>query len=578
MSWCIAIAVSESRQNNVTALVKALRQQGFDDIVYIFNDLGSRLPPLPNVIYNQGKNKLNKFYNWRRALRELTKIKADRYLLLSDTCSLNDEFKIVVDQVDTTADVWLPFCSNSAYTTAFHWNDRPEQVWFNSLGYYQSGWHAMVFPSASSLQKVDSALPSNTFTGLDPEEHLLRSKAVNLRYHFPSAAYDVARTNCDVLSKFTNTNKIAVGAKQKESITTDRLKIGFVIECLLTGGTETWLINMLKGLSRFSDIHISGVVVAGGYGATTPRTAEIVAKSCPVYSEQPTKYTIKMPSAQAITKLAKESDLLVVWALTDHDDIRTLASIDKKIVGVNHGCFDWWMKRINDFVDAWATVSQVSKKALPRPGTVINNGLTFVKSPLTKADAKKALGLPTNTFVVGYMGRISAEKNIKKLAECFNRLPSDKYSWLVVGPPNPSEYDFVRNARSNFFIFGPTTDVPKYMAACDAAIIASDSEGFCYGAVEPILAGVPLIATPVGIVVELMAAVPDVIQPIVTSKNTDLVLELQKAISLAKENHGKMMAKMPAATDYAKKHFSVENMVAQWRTFLWRVAKSNTQI
>jgi glycosyltransferase involved in cell wall biosynthesis len=578
MRWCIAIAVSESRQNNATALVKALRQQGFDDVIYIFNDLGSRLPPLQNVIYNQSKNKLNKFYNWRRALRELTKIKADRYLLLSDTCSLKDEFKSVVDQVELTADVWLPFCSSDAYTTAFHWNDRPEQTWFNSLGYYQSGWHAMAFSSASSLQKVDSVLPANTFTGLDPEEHLLRSKAVSLRYRYPSVAYDLSRSDGNALNNFTNTNKMAIGAKQKESITSDKLKIGFVVQCLLTGGTETWLINMLKGLSRFSDIHISGVVVAGGYGSTVPHTAEIVAKSCTVYAEQPTKHTIKMPSTQAIAKLAKESDLLVVWALTDHDDIKLLSSLNKKIVGVNHGCFDWWMVRINDFVDAWATVSQVSKKALPRPGTVINNGLTFTKSPLTKDAAKKALGLPTNTFVVGYMGRISVEKNIKKLAECFNRLPSDKYSWLVVGPPNPNEYDFVKNAKSNFFIFGPTTDVPKYMAACDAAIVASDSEGFCYGAVEPILSGVPLIATPVGIVVELMAAVPDVIQPIVVSKNTDLVAELQKAISLARENHGKMMAKMPAAIDYTKRHFSVENMVSQWRTFLWRVAKSDTQI
>jgi glycosyltransferase involved in cell wall biosynthesis len=578
MRWCIAIAVSESRQSNATALVKTLRQQGFEDVIYIFNDLGSRLPPLQNVIYNQGRNKLNKFYNWRRALRELTKIKADRYLLLSDTCALKDTFKSVVDQVDLTADVWLPFCSNSAYTTAFHWNDRPEQVWFNSLGYYQSGWHAMAFSSATALQKVDSVLPSNTFTGLDPEEHLLRSKAVSLRYHFPSAAYDAARTNCNVLSKFTNTNKIAVGAKQKEPIITDVLKIGFVVQCLLTGGTETWLINILRGLSRFRDIHISGVVVAGGYGATTPHTAEIVAKSCPVYAEQPTKHTIKMPSAQAIAKLASEVDLLVVWALTDHDDIKIMSGLDKKIIGVNHGCFDWWMKRINDFVDAWATVSQVSKQALPRPGTVINNGLTFVKNPVAKADAKKALGLPANTFVVGYMGRISVEKNIKKLAECFTRLPADKYSWLVVGPPNPSEYDFVRNAKSNFFIFGPTTDVPKYMAACDAAIVASDSEGFCYGAVEPILAGVPLIATPVGIVVELMDAIPDVVQPIVVAKNTDLVVELQKAIVLAKENHSKMMVKMPAATDYAKRHFSVEHMAAQWREFLWRVAKTDTQI
>lgn len=576
MSWGIAIAVSEPRRSGVAALVKLLRQQEFTDNIYVFTDTGSRLPPLPGVVYNPGKNKINKFYNWRRAIRELTKVRAERYLLLHDTCLITRSFKEIVSQINEDADVWLPYCSSNAYTTAFHWNHQPEPVWFNSLGYYQSGWHAMAFPSATALQKTESLLPVNTFTGLDPEEHLLNSKSVSIRYHYPSTAYDETKVGLDTSSKFTNVDKSAVGAKRKEPVKRDKLRVGFVVQCLLTGGTETWLINMLRGLHRFGDIDLKGVVVAGGYGLTTASTAELVAKYCTVYAEQPTKYTVKMPSVQAISTLSKDVDVLVVWALTDHDDVKLLAAIDTKIIAVNHGCFDWWMRRINDFVDAWVTVSQVSKKALPRPGLVINNGLTFAKSPLAKEDAKRALGLPLDTFVVGYMGRISVEKNIKKLAECFCRLPPDKYSWLVVGPPNPGEYDFVNNGRDNFHIFGPTTDVAKYMAACDAAIIASDSEGFCYGAVEPILAGVPLIATPVGIVMELMAAIPDVIQPINVAKNTDLANELQKAIVLAKENNGRMLAKMPAATEYAKKHFSVENMVSQWHAFLWRVARTDT--
>ncbi len=579
MKWAIAIAVNKTKPpSDVTTLIKLLRQQGFEDTIYVFTDTGSRLPPLPKVIYSPVKNRINDYYNWRRAIRELTKVDADRYLLLTGNCLITDKFKQTVEQVTTEADVWLPFCSNSSYTTAFHWNDRPTAVWFSPISNYPSGWHAMAFASKAALQKTESVLPANTFTGLDPEEHMLGSKAVSMKYYFPSTAYDCSKAGCDMASEFTNTSKAALSRNRKAQVTADKLRVGFIVQVFLTGGTETWLLNMLRGLGRFGDITLSGVVVAGGYGAVSPVTIEAVAKHCTVYAEQPTKYTTKLPSVQAIATLAQESDILVVWAVTDHDDVKTLAITSKKIVGVNHGCMDWWMARLNDFVDAWATVSQVSKKALPRKGTVINNGLTFTKSPLTKAEAKQLLGLPPDTFVVGYIGRISAEKRIKKLAEAFSRLPPDKFSWLVVGPPNPVEYDFVKNAKDNFYVFGATKDVPRYLAACDAAIVTSEAEGFCYSAVEPILAGAPLISTPVGIVPELIAAIPDVIQPITVSKHTDLADEICKAIVLARENRNKMSAKMPAATDYAKKHFSVEHMTAQWRDFLWRVARSETSI
>ena len=116
-----------------------------------------------------------------------------------------------------------------------------------------------------------------------------------------------------------------------------------------------------------------------------------------------------------------------------------------------------------------------------------------------RADSKKQLGLPQKR-IIGYVGRISREKNTHLLLEALRNLKkSEQYHLLLVGDgPRGQTEVFRKNPQCT--VTGFVKDVPRYLQAMDIFVMPSLTETTSLATLEAMACGLPVIATKVGFI------------------------------------------------------------------------------
>ena len=140
--------------------------------------------------------------------------------------------------------------------------------------------------------------------------------------------------------------------------------------------------------------------------------------------------------------------------------------------------------------------------------SVIHNGIDESVVFLTRADARLKLGITGSEFVVGTIARFDYPKNLELLVEAALRLPHEGYKVLLVGdgPDKPALKELIadRDQGDRISIVDsldkPLTCLPGF----DCFVMCSRFEGLPYTLLEAGLAGVPIVATPVGGIPELI--------------------------------------------------------------------------
>jgi len=123
------------------------------------------------------------------------------------------------------------------------------------------------------------------------------------------------------------------------------------------------------------------------------------------------------------------------------------------------------------------------------------------------AAARAELGLPPDGFVVGFIGRIVAQKNPDRLAKAFGivakRLPVAHF--VVVGDGDLRD-DFTAAMAANGLldrvVIRPHPKARDIVCAFDVLVCASDYESFGLIFAEALAAGVPVVSPPVGVAEE----------------------------------------------------------------------------
>lgn len=165
----------------------------------------------------------------------------------------------------------------------------------------------------------------------------------------------------------------------------------------------------------------------------------------------------------------------------------------------------------------------------------IPNALSADESePLARSVAKGAYGLTERGIAVAFVGRLSAEKQVSRLVEAFAGVArDDPQATLLIagdGPERPAIMDLVGRLRiPNVKLLGLLTrrDVRRMLAAADVLVLPSRFEGFPMAVLEALSAGVPVVASAVGGVTEILTdglkdfILPDVSVPALKEKILD---------------------------------------------------------
>lgn len=175
-------------------------------------------------------------------------------------------------------------------------------------------------------------------------------------------------------------------------------------------------------------------------------------------------------------------------------------------------------RMLRPFTSRFVAVSGSVKRSLLARGVpdgmvdVIPNGIVMERFRVhsDKSAVRRALGLPEDRFLVGMMARCSPEKGGEwwVRAMVLLRAGGENVHGVLVGG-GPEMEAWMAMARQldiadRLTFAGPRMDVPRWLAAMDALICPSLQESFGLAAVEAQAAGVPVVATRVDGLLEVL--------------------------------------------------------------------------
>lgn len=182
--------------------------------------------------------------------------------------------------------------------------------------------------------------------------------------------------------------------------------------------------------------------------------------------------------------------------------------------GLRGRLYEWiqrhWFRRF----DAVVAVSERLRRDLERGGVrrdrlhMIQNAWLPLQPPCARSEARRALGLDPDAAVAGWVGRLSPEKGPDVMIEALAACARDDVALSVVGVgPLDDELRALASERGvahRVRWHGVVPGAGRYLAAFDALVMTSRTEGTPIVLLEAMAAGTPVITTAVG-------GVPDVV-------------------------------------------------------------------
>ena len=184
---------------------------------------------------------------------------------------------------------------------------------------------------------------------------------------------------------------------------------------------------------------------------------------------------------------------------------------------------------------------------------------------LSREQARHELGIPGDAPVISFIGRLAPIKRPDRFVETVRLIHEQRQDlhFLVAG--DGSEAAVVQEAALKLPItfLGWRDDPQNVLAASDALMLTSDNEGTPLSLIQAALMGLPVVATRVG-------SVPDVVQDGVTGWTTDTTPEsLASACLELVSNPGDARLRGSKAQELALQRYGVARL-AQDHAQLYR--------
>jgi glycosyltransferase involved in cell wall biosynthesis len=240
-----------------------------------------------------------------------------------------------------------------------------------------------------------------------------------------------------------------------------------------------------------------------------------------------------------------------------------------------------WLRRaacimVDAYVAVTPTLARLAvekRECDPTKLHVIPNGidtLRFLPNSEARQRVRAELGIPDSAWVVGTVGRLSPEKNQALLIEAMAPLLDSSRHLVIVGD-GPEREQLMARARATprpelVHFAGSRKDPESLLAAFDAFALTSNSEGLPLGLLEAMAVGIPVVATAVG-------GVPDVVEPGVTGSLVTAGDRASLAAELARLSTGPADAveAARAARRMVLERHSTEQMASSYERLYGRV-------
>ena len=359
-----------------------------------------------------------------------------------------------------------------------------------------------------------------------------------------------------------------------------RLNILYIIWSLSSGGAERVVINLVKGLdkTRFNPI-VCCLNWAGEYAQELEsRNIKVIALN--------KKRGIDISVINKLITVIKNNKIDIVhthlWTSNFWGRIAAKLAGVPVIIASEHGVsrrrgfLRFFADRVlSCFSDRITFVSKNVKEEFARKVTynqrkarVIHNGIDLAKfrQPVDNQKVREKIGIEEDDFVVSCIGRLSPEKGHKFLLKAFASLNGEgKLKLLVVGDGALRESlqsSALNYKLENRVIFtGFRKDISDILGITDLLVIPSTREAHSVVALEAFASGVPVVATDVGGMNEII--IDRYTGLLVSAKNPEqLGLAIEKLVKdkSLREQIGKL------AKAHARSFFGLKQMVKETET------------
>jgi glycosyltransferase involved in cell wall biosynthesis len=201
------------------------------------------------------------------------------------------------------------------------------------------------------------------------------------------------------------------------------------------------------------------------------------------------------------------------------------------------------------------------------PEWVIPNGIDLDRFQTREPSWKGAHGFADSDRLIVSVARLDPQKNPLALIDAFARALGDEPCWhlLLVGDGSLRR-EAEANAGKRVHVLGVRSDIDTLLPECDLFALASDWEGMPMAVIEAMAAGLPVIATAVGGVPELVD--PETTGLLVPRGDTRALAE---ALARLAQDPGLRHDFGGAARERAR-FFGLDRMIGEYADLFERVA------
>jgi glycosyltransferase involved in cell wall biosynthesis len=311
-----------------------------------------------------------------------------------------------------------------------------------------------------------------------------------------------------------------VGDLHRPALGSRRPKVVLAITLAEAGGAQTYVASLLPALTRRFDV----VVAAHGDGPLQDAAIAATARYVPLtHVRRPINPLRDLLGLIELTRLLRRERPDIVHA--NSSKIGVLARLAARAVNVPirvftvHGwafsarsglsarLYRWADRLVRPLTSATICVSEGERAAgllsrtCDRERTVvIPNAVDVAAAPQSRHDSV--------TPVIVAVGRLKAPKDFVTFVRALSALAPGSFEALIVGdgPDGPElRHEIQRlGLEERVRLAGDRRDVPELLAAADVFVLSSRSEGLPVSVLEAMAAGLPVVASRVGGVPEVV--------------------------------------------------------------------------